>query len=286
MQEERHYLPSSAWSRNRMSSPAHAHTNTHFYTLANCERVSEEGWARERERENAIRREGRSRKDAEDRESGEEMQQPERQWGGGEWGGGHIAAHTVMCAVLNCTCMTEVCVCVFMCAGVCISHEPFRWGKVTDVTFSSSRSSFFLASFNFILPPSVTFTLIWDEWTGGGENAEANMRWATGLNFWDGQMNKDWQKDTGQNSWTVLIVHSVCILISFHHPFATSYSLPVPCPLEVISYLSLSRPPTLFFSLLSPFLLSHSLHHKSSTPPAGQKTRSHIYEPYCNGGGQ
>lgn len=70
MQEERHYLPSSAWSRNRMSSPAHAHTNTHFYTLANCERVSEEGWAREweRERENAIRREGRSRKDAEDRE--------------------------------------------------------------------------------------------------------------------------------------------------------------------------------------------------------------------------
>lgn len=32
-----------------------------------------------RETENAIRREGRSRKDAEDRESGEEMQQPERQ---------------------------------------------------------------------------------------------------------------------------------------------------------------------------------------------------------------
>lgn len=120
MQEERHYLPSSAWSRNRMSSPAHAHTNTHFYTLANCERVSEEGWAREWERENAIRREGRSRKDAEDRESGEEMQQPERQWGGGEWGGGHIAAHTVMCAVLNCTCMTEVCVCarVYVCGSV------------------------------------------------------------------------------------------------------------------------------------------------------------------------
>lgn len=120
MQEERHYLPSSAWSRNRMSSPAHAHTNTHFYTLANCERVSEEGWAREWERENAIRREGRSRKDAEDRESGEEMQQPERQWGGGEWGGGHIAAHTVMCAVLNCTCMTEVCVCACLCVRECV----------------------------------------------------------------------------------------------------------------------------------------------------------------------
>lgn len=120
MQEERHYLPSSAWSRNRMSSPAHAHTNTHFYTLANCERVSEEGWAREWERENAIRREGRSRKDAEDRESGEEMQQPERQWGGGEWGGGHIAAHTVMCAVLNCTCMTEVCVWSCLCVRECV----------------------------------------------------------------------------------------------------------------------------------------------------------------------
>lgn len=32
MQEERHYLPSSAWSRNRMSSPAHAHKNTHTFT--------------------------------------------------------------------------------------------------------------------------------------------------------------------------------------------------------------------------------------------------------------
>lgn len=166
-----------------------------------------------------------------------------------------------------------LCVCVFMCAGVCISHEPFRWGKVTDVTFSSSRSSFFLASFNFILPPSVTFTLIWDEWTGGGENAEAKTRWATGLNLWDGQMNKDWQKDTGQNSWTVLTVHSVCILISFHHPFATSYSLPVPCPLEVISYLSLSRPPTLFFSPSLSFRLSYFLTHSIINPPHLQQAR-------------
>lgn len=268
MQEERHYLPSSAWSRNRMSSPAHAHTNTHFYTLANCERVSEEGWAREWERENAIRREGRSRKDAEDRESGEEMQQPERQWGGGEWGGGHIAAHTVMCAVLNCTCMTEVCVCACLCVRECVFPMSLSvegkwqmWLSPLHDHLSPSPS------------PSVTFTLIWDEWTGGGENAEAKTRWATGLNLWDGQMNKDWQKDTGQNSWTVLTVHSVCILISFHHPFATSYSLPVPCPLEVISYLSLSRPPTLFFSPSLSFRLSYFLTHSIINPPHLQQAR-------------
>lgn len=59
MQEKRYYLPSSALSRNRMSSSAHArknaHTHSHFYTLAvggwvrkweeKSVRENEEGWS-------------------------------------------------------------------------------------------------------------------------------------------------------------------------------------------------------------------------------------------------
>lgn len=106
-----------------------------------------------------------------------------------------------------------------------------------------------------------------------GEGRMLKLIWGELPDFWDGQMNKDWQKDTGQNSWTVLTVHSVCILISFHHPFATSYSLPVPCPLEVISYLSLSRPPTLFFSPSLSFRLSYFLAHSIINPPHLQQAR-------------
>lgn len=121
MQEERHYLPSSAWSRNRMSSPAHAHTNTHFYTLANCERVSEEGWAREWERENAIRREGRE----------QEGCRRQREWRGNATARETMRRRRVRRRAYSCTygdvCCPKLymhdwglCVCVCLCVRECV----------------------------------------------------------------------------------------------------------------------------------------------------------------------
>lgn len=66
MQEERHYLPSSAWSRNRMSSPAHAHrdthTQTHTFTHSLTGRGRERKGEQESQREREIRRKARVRR--------------------------------------------------------------------------------------------------------------------------------------------------------------------------------------------------------------------------------
>lgn len=130
-------------------------------------------------------------------------------------------AYSCTYAVLNCTCMTEVCVCKLL-----------RYARVNFPQVFLLREHDRCDSFPFpILILSTLFCLLlslsdWFEMSESGEAAGTlRLMWGELLDGWV-KTDKETEKLAELSS-----VNSVCILISFRLPFATSYSLPIPCPL-------------------------------------------------------
>lgn len=243
MQKERHYLPSSAWSRNRMKllvTCTRQHTYTQFYTLGNCERVTRVRKTEQRARENKERldwkgctREQRGNKTAEMRK------------GRGRVGDGSGctcgAVHEIIHAWL-----TEVCVCGSLCEALCISHEHFCQGKCNFFPLTSS----ILIYATFI----VLYDLVWDQ------------DWGTTPESWTYKYWWTKSRETNHAAQAWLVTQSL---------FAVSSPFPHPPPTPSLSLV--------FSNSLAPLSLSRSLHslpHFSSFRPLFFLTLSIINSPH------
>ncbi len=200
-------------------------------------------------------------------------------------------------AVLHHTRMAEVCVraCLCMCVSmsVCISHA-----LPASVEGNDACDSLSLPSFTLSLVSSSSFCSSHASLMERGHLIKGELLESpSGMDRWihiDQQTGRE--ADCAAQAQLAKPSSASCLFVSFifvytHLSFPTSHSLSVSVlsnSLALRPFLSLLFTPShsLFLLSFSLAFLSHSLHNKSSTPPAGQEMRSHFYVPYCAKGGQ